>query len=560
MLPNIPEKIIDRIRNHALRHITERQQTSTNLSLDSRIYKAGDTIGPKFQGIRAEGPTVIVFADDKPLANFGHPCRYLLYHPETGEFLKEVPARFPPSLVQSANRLTLFLEPVTFRNPIPYWYFPPIYRCPRLRPVGNRYAILYSGLTQGRHLNDMEFAYRTLVDVYGFSAANIYVLNYDGTLKVWDITLGKWPGNNTPYTIQVTGKGTRAAFQAAFSDLSSKIQSDDLLFIHTNNHGDYDTNVNDSFLCAWVNDVTNPAPNTDGDFTYYYASQFATDLAVLPAYRALVVLMEQCNSGGFNTPILNSSTAASTSVSSAATSSLESSGTSDGNWDVFAKEWIAAVNGANPDGSALASNPDTNHDGVVDTQEAYNYAVSQDNVDTPAVQRLHQRRRTHPRPAIRVGVVLVFYFLACLQTDLRPNISAGHLSATAQSARPCALLCDAQQRASRTSKTASPSDRARLDRPTRRSRPQNRSHPRSRQGLISIPAVQPLHSASTSRREVQGIPDSMLHLNSHACEIRNQLPKPASQVEAPLTTRQAHIRPRRGVDSAAMSLLLNDRC
>jgi hypothetical protein len=383
MLPNIPEKIIDRIRNHALRHITERQQTSTNLSLDSRIYKAGDTIGPKFQGIRAEGPTVIVFADDKPLANFGHPCRYLLYHPETGEFLKEVPARFPPSLVQSANRLTLFLEPVTFRNPIPYWYFPPIYRCPRLRPVGNRYAILYSGLTQGRHLNDMEFAYRTLIDVYGFSAANIYVLNYDGTLKVWDITLGKWPGNNTPYTIQVTGKGTRAAFQAAFSDLSSKIQSDDLLFIHTNNHGDYDTNVNDSFLCAWVNDVTNPAPNTDGDFTYYYASQFATDLAVLPAYRALVVLMEQCNSGGFNTPILNSSTAASTSVSSAATSSLESSGTSDGNWDVFAKEWIAAVNGANPDGSALASNPDTNHDGVVDTQEAYNYAVSQDNVDTP---------------------------------------------------------------------------------------------------------------------------------------------------------------------------------
>jgi hypothetical protein len=384
MLPDIPEQIIDRIRSHALRHIAERQQTSTtNLSLDSRIYRAGDSIGPKFQGIYADGPTVIVFADDEPLANFGHPCRYLLYHPETGDFLREVPARFPPSLVQSADRLTPFLTPKTFREPSPYWYFPPVYRCPRIFPEGNRYAILFSGLTQARHLNDMEFAYRTLIEVYGFHADNIYVLNYDGTLKVWDVTLGTWPGNNTPYTIRVTGQGTRAAFQAVFSDLSSKIQPDDLLFIHTNNHGDFDSTVDDSFMCGWVNDVSNPPPNSDGDFTCYYASEFASDLSVLPAHRALVVVMEQCNSGGFNTPILNFSTAASSSVSSAATYSTESFASSDGNWDIFAYQWIAAANGANPDGSALASNPDTNHDGVVDTQEAYNYAVTQDTADVP---------------------------------------------------------------------------------------------------------------------------------------------------------------------------------
>ncbi len=383
MLPDIPEELVDRIRSHALRHVAERHEATTNLSLDSRVYRAGDSIGPRFQGIYAEGPTVIVFADDEPLANFGHRCRYLLYHPETGEFLKEVPARFPPSLVQNETRLTPFLTPVTFREPFPYWYFPPLYRCPSLIPEGNRYAILYSGLTQARHLNDMEFAYRTLVDIYGFSTDNIYVLNYDGTLNVWDVTLGNWPGNNTPYSIIVTGEGTRASFQASLSDLASKIQPSDLLFIHTNNHGDFDATANDSFLCGWVNDVSNPPPNTDGDFTYYYASEFSSDLSVLPTYRALVVLMEQCNSGEFNTPILNSTTATSTSVSSAATSSVESYASSDGNWDVFTYQWIAAINGANPDGSALASNPDTNHDGVVDTQEAYNYALSQDTVDTP---------------------------------------------------------------------------------------------------------------------------------------------------------------------------------
>jgi hypothetical protein len=381
MLPELPERILDQIRTHALRHITERSQTTTNLSLYSRVYKAGDTIGPSFQGIRAEVPTVLVFADDEPLANFGHPCRYLLYDPGSGEFLKEVQARFPPSMTPRGLRLTPFFEPVTFNKPIPYWHLPPIYRCPRLFPEGNRYAILYAGLTQGRHLNDMEFAYRTLINVYGFKASNIYVLNYDGTLKVWDMTLGNWPGNNTPYTIQVTGKGTRAAFQAVFSELASKIQSDDLLFIHTNNHGDFDSTVNDSFLCGWVNDVTNPPPNSDGDFTCYYASEFATDLSVLPAFRALVVMMEQCNSGGFNTPIINTNVAASISVSAAATASVSSAGGAD--WDPFAYQWIAAINGAYPDGSALASNPDTNHDGVVDTQEAYNYAAANDSYDSP---------------------------------------------------------------------------------------------------------------------------------------------------------------------------------
>ncbi len=380
MLPDLPDQILDKIRTHAFRHITERKQTKTNLSLDSRIYQPGERIGPSVQGIHAEEETILVFADDQPRANFGHSCRYLLYNPRTGEFRKEVPARFPPDLLKSASRLTPFFHPVTFDKPNPYWYIPPIYRCPRLIPEGNRYAILYSGLTQGRHLNDMEFAYRTLINGYGFSAENIYVLNYDGTLKVWDITLGNWPGNNTPYKIRVTGQGTRAAFRSVFNELAGKLKSDDLVFIHTNNHGDNDP-VNGSFLCGWINDVSNPPPNSDGDFTCYYANEFASDLSVLPSHRALVVLMEQCNSGGFNTPILSASHAKAISVSSAATAATESFASSDGNWDIFAYEWIAAMDGADPNGSALTSDPDI--DGVVDTQSAYNYAIENDSVDTP---------------------------------------------------------------------------------------------------------------------------------------------------------------------------------
>ena len=42
-------------------------------------------------------------------------------------------------------------------------------------------------------------------------------------------------------------------------------------------------------------------------------------LATLPSYRFLVVMMEQCNAGGFNAPVLAASTASVTSIASAAT-------------------------------------------------------------------------------------------------------------------------------------------------------------------------------------------------------------------------------------------------
>jgi hypothetical protein len=404
---DLPDHLLEKIRAHAYRHITERRQTNTNLSLVNRIYKPGEHIGPRHQGIFVDRPTAVVFADDEPLANFGHDCRYLLYNPEDGEFIGEVAARFPPDVRSTHDRLTPFFSPVVFNKPIPYRYWPPIYRCPRLWPEGTRYAILYSGLTQARHLNDMEFAYRTLIDVYGFKAENVYVLNYDGTRKVWDKTLGNWPGNNTAYTIKVTGQGTRAGFQAVYAELAGKMGPEDLLFIHTNNHGDFDSGANQSFLCGWVNDQTNPPPNSDGDFTYYYANEFAADLAVLPAYRALVVMMEQCNSGGFNTPIMGWSTAGATSVSSAATAAVSSWGSSDGNWDVFAYEWMAAMNGAYPDGSALSSHPDVNHDGVVDTQEAYNYAVANDSYDTP------QFNASGNGAALTLDQIYEFYWFWC---------------------------------------------------------------------------------------------------------------------------------------------------
>lgn len=221
-----------------------------------------------------------------------------------------------------------------------------------------------------RHLNDLEFAYRMLIDRYGFDPKHIYVLNYDGTKNTQDGPATVWPGDGTAYRIKVTGQGNRAAFQAAFNDLKGKMKAKDLLFIHTNNHGD--NSGGQSFLCEY------PSWGT------YWANDFCSDMKVLPKFKSLIVMMEQCNSGGFNAPVLAASPATDTSIASAAIASQSSYASPDLNWDSFARDWIAAEIGHNPNGSALAHNADTDFDGAIEAEEAFNYALSVQNpYDSP---------------------------------------------------------------------------------------------------------------------------------------------------------------------------------
>src|SRR5262249_11464843 len=59
-------------------------------------------------------------------------------------------------------------------------------------------------------------------------------------------------------------------------------------------------------------------------------------------------------------------------------------GSDDGNWDSFARDWIAAQIGHDPYGAALAHNADQNSNGVIEAEEAFNYALSVQNpLDSP---------------------------------------------------------------------------------------------------------------------------------------------------------------------------------
>jgi hypothetical protein len=379
-MATINPELLEQIKLHAVGYLSPVQGQQTNLSVNKQIFEKGEHIGPPVQRIVADERTVLVFADDDPLANWGHACRYLLYNPDTGAFQKEIQARLP------SGRLEPFHTPVQIpkRTGEPIFFWPPLRpRCPIIIPEGNRYALLYAGFTMERHLNDLEFCYRTLINVYAIPPENIIVLSFDGTMTVvnddWSGTSAApalWPGDGTPYQLPIGGQGTFQGLQTAFGQLASKMKPKDLLFIHTNNHGDTD---NTGAYIGYPGSFPS-GNNVDWSLQWVnlYASAFANLLGTLPAYRALVVMMEQCGSGGFGPDILGSSTASATSFSAAclAWASSYIATYLGAPWDGFAYQWIAAMAGAYPNGSALISNPDTDGSFVVDSNDAFNYALA----------------------------------------------------------------------------------------------------------------------------------------------------------------------------------------
>ena len=364
-----------RIQDQAIRRLSPTRTGSTNLYIQRTVLKRGAALYSHRRKLPIRRESVMVFVDDHPTANWSHPCRFQFYDPKTSELHTEVLAEFPPFLEQGAPKT---YEP--FHEPLPLdrigrvWYVKPKLRCPIRWRVGTRYAILFSGDSNNRHVNDLEFLYRTLIDIYGFSAANIYVLNYNGTLNYvgGPQPATSWPGDNTAYRMPVGYSGTKANFNAVFDDLKKKLKAEDFLLIHMNNHGGYD-GPGQAFLCC--------QGSSD-----YYAADFGTKIGTLPAFRTLMVMNEICHSGGFNTPIINNSPATYTTVA-AACEEPESSWAAPPNWefDSFARDWIAAVAGHDPYGNALASNPDVNGSGRVSAREAFDYAVSVQNPDDSPV-------------------------------------------------------------------------------------------------------------------------------------------------------------------------------
>ncbi len=343
--------------------------SKTNLSISPVIFPAEHVFNLVDTKLVVKEASALVFVDLKPQANWGHPCVYQFYDPVTGALLYTENALFPPNLAGDVA-LQMFHQPVVMGVPTAHRLedvaklvdaVSANYSLPLVSDAAQqRYAILWtSQISDLRHVEDLEFFWRALVNIYGFTASNIYVLCYNGTIGAVDVTgaVGNWAGNNTAYQMKVFASATTANMQTVFNDLSAKLKPKDLLFIHTNNHGA------PSGLCVDNSTVITP-------------TQFGTMLSGLPTFRDLIVTMEQCYSGAFQSPVLTKSTAVNTVFASAVDANTESDGAA--HFDPWALALAEALVSATPAGASLPSKPNPGFDGVVSIKAACDWAKAND--------------------------------------------------------------------------------------------------------------------------------------------------------------------------------------
>lgn len=310
-----------------------------------------------------------MLVDMEPEYNWGHSCQHMLFNSESAEMQGLQPHLFPPR--------SYFIQRETYadvHHPVELSYKKDPDKEVMLKSAlsnisGKRYAVLFSGLTEYRHLNDLEFLYRVLINTYEFEPENIFVLNYDGTLNY----SGKskkppfWPGDDTPYRMKVTGAGTKDDLIHTFEKLKTQMNKNDFLFIHTNGHG--------------VTYKTEAALGTY-DFNFFYANEFTEKLQEIEQISTLMVMMQQCFSGGFSDPLLTSAVANKVHFASSCRGDKPSMGGS--HFNPFSLEWITGISGYTADGRDVRDLIDAAVQDKLTANRAFSYALSNKNPkDTP---------------------------------------------------------------------------------------------------------------------------------------------------------------------------------
>lgn len=402
--PPVDTDTVLRVQASAIASLSPAQRETTTLYVDPYIVAADTVLGPRFESVRVPRPSILVFADDVPAANFAHPCRYFLYDVDSGKPRDRLLAQFPPYPVRGLHSLRAFHRAVFPAKPAHA-------RRRKAAPASNddaspssgssgpppeaqgrRFAILFAGLMNMTHLNNLELTYRTLIG-FGFAPENIFRLIHDGTpgdngegpyIDFDTSAVRPWPGDSvdSSFHLQPTAKGTKKAFRDVLRRLDQDLHlaGNDLLFIHTEGHGQrYSGTLDDqAFLCAFP-DPSDENPDADK----YFAYEMGQDVGQLHC-GALLVLMNQCYGGGFRVPVVTGSSAAATYIGCAAdASSWAYAMKPDLIWNEFSLHWLEAQRRI-----ALGGNPvdaDSNENGKIEASEAYCHAKDTDTYgdDTP---------------------------------------------------------------------------------------------------------------------------------------------------------------------------------
>ncbi len=307
------------------------------------------------------------FVDEIPNANWGHPCRYIAVNTKTGTVRTEH-RLLPPSNLQLWDMVYGTLPKVDGKC----FDFKKLNQSGAKTPPAGLtpdkcYAVIISGGMDPsnnhiRYWNDCQAIYNALTYEYGYLDSHIYVLMSDGTNPAWDRHVSGNTYDSSPLDLDGDGDddvqypATKSAISQVFNTLSTIISNDDYLFVYTIDHGTL-SETGQVLLCLW------------GE--YMTTTEFNTEINKIHS-DDINIVMGQCYSGGFVTPLNNVGRVITTACGANEVSYAHAGAI----YDEFVYHWTAAVYGEDPYGNPV--NADSNNDGYVTMAEAYNYATIHD--------------------------------------------------------------------------------------------------------------------------------------------------------------------------------------
>ena len=107
-----PSNVLESVRAEAFAMLTPRTAASTHLGLVHRVYPEGHELRLVDRTIVVPADSILVFEDQMPGANFGHPCRYLFHSPHDGRLLHTAEAFFPPEVADPNPKIEEFHAPL----------------------------------------------------------------------------------------------------------------------------------------------------------------------------------------------------------------------------------------------------------------------------------------------------------------------------------------------------------------------------------------------------------------------------------------------------------------
>ena len=231
------------------------------------------------------------------------------------------------------------------------------------------YAVIISGgrskmYNHERYWNDCSFLYRTLRQDYNIPRERIILLMADGDNPANDMLLDGATGfASSPTDLDGDGQSdlvlaaTRQNVDDTFHQLSTKLTTDDHIFIFITDHGERDADGS-VHLWLWGNDQLRP-----------------DELAAMVAQchpATMNILLGQCHAGAFVAPLQGEERV----ITAACAADQMSWSCKDRPYDEFVYHWICAIAQHDETGQAVAS--DQNVDGRISMAEAFDYARQHD--------------------------------------------------------------------------------------------------------------------------------------------------------------------------------------